>query len=89
MFYLKTSIANVTQRRWQTDKLLVWKTGGKIMTGKAEVLQEKATAPPKISHGLSWERTRASKTTNNLRGQPMSSLLQKDILNEGTVRIFT
>jgi hypothetical protein len=48
-------------------------TGGKIMTGKTEVLEEKAPAPPKISHGLAWERTRVSKTTNNLRGQQVSS----------------
>jgi hypothetical protein len=55
VFYLKTSNANVTQRRWQTNKPFVWKNGGKIMTGKAEILEEKNPVPPKISHGLARE----------------------------------
>jgi hypothetical protein len=38
--------------------------GGMILTGKTEVLGEKAVpvplCPPQISHGLTWDRTRVS-----------------------------
>jgi hypothetical protein len=44
--------------------LSVWTIGGMILTGKTKVLKEKPVIvplyPPKTSHELAWDRTRAS-----------------------------
>jgi len=67
--FMMPSIAKIIglQCGWQINEIGVWSTGGMILTGESEVLEENPVSvsmcPPQILHGLAWGRTQDSMMT--------------------------
>jgi hypothetical protein len=63
---LSIFIATITQHQWQTNEK-VWKINTMILTGRTEVLTDKAKSvpvcPPQNPRGLAWDGTQGSKVT--------------------------